>query len=143
MYKSLRIKKKTKIKEKKKNPTVSFLKKKENIYQKNQLRCVCVGGYVNVSIKFIKWKLKEKKKKPRNKCPWRDITIGYTHTQLQLLLPFPPILDSISYCKQLSQPSLCIYFFQSLHLRMTSWFSWIVKNSIDACSILVHSILQY
>lgn len=53
MYKSLRIKKKTKIKEKKKNPTVSFLKKKENIYQKNQLRCVC-GGYVNVSIKFIK-----------------------------------------------------------------------------------------
>lgn len=142
MYKSLRIKKKTKIKKKKKNRQWAFSKRKKTSIKKINLD-VCGGGYVNVSIEFIKWKLKEKKKKPRNKCPWRDITIGYTHTQLQLLLPLPPVLDSISYCKQLSQPSLCIYFFQSLHLRMTSWFSWIVKNSIEACSILVHSILQY
>jgi hypothetical protein len=71
-----------------------------------------------------------------------NITTGYTHSQLH-----PTIPDSISFYKQLAQPSLWIYFFQSPQLQMTPGLVGLLKTANkttpEAFFKLVHSILHY
>lgn len=86
--------------------------------------------------------IRKKKQKNKNCFPQRNITLGCTQSQLH-----PTVSDSISYYKQLAQPSLWIYFFQSPQLQMTPGLLGLLKTenktTPKAISKRAHSIVHY
>lgn len=106
-----------------------FKIKKEHHKQRFFLKCwyICISnlelniGVWCVHIKFINWKLK----KGQVFFPKGFNTTGNSLGQL-----LPTGSDSISYCKQVAQPPLCIYYFSIFSSSDDPWPSWIVKNNI-------------